>query len=456
MMADPIFDLAENALSFPSADLPAEVSALQKMRLLDHAGCLAAGIQAEGVEQLVALKTASGTLAKCQVAGYEQLFPSEAAAQINAVIARARDYCDVLYSGHHPTSTDLPVALAMAQEVGASGQDVLAAIALSIDFSERLTSLVDAGDYGFFDGNLLAYFGATLIAGRMLELSTEQLVAALGLALNRMSGSFQSNADRSIATRMIQGFAAQAGIESARMAQAGLMGPHNVLFGDRGGFYELYAESWIQDRCELLDGLGSKFLGGPDALCVKLYPSCSLTASLTDAALELASERSWEPDDIQDVHLRVSEEQDMICGTPFDRDTFDEVAAIFSVQYVTANALVRGRSKLADFNGDGLTDPLVLDLAARITTEVHSQLPFDHCEVIVKLTSGKTLSASRSFGTGWPPNGLSREDLSAKVMDCFEFGGVAQPNQIIELCNKFESQDDVSSFFRTFQGSGTG
>ena len=63
-------------------------------------------------------------------------------------------------------------------------------------------------------------FGATVAAGRLLDLSVEQMRNALGLALSQASGTRQPIFEASLATRLHTGFAARNAVTQAA-SQAG-------------------------------------------------------------------------------------------------------------------------------------------------------------------------------------------------------------------------------------------
>ncbi|MGP3943731.1 MmgE/PrpD family protein [Streptomyces sp. 6N106] len=127
----------------------------------------------------------------------------------------------------------------------------------------------------------VAPLAATATAGRILGLSADQLRAALGLAFNRAGGSFQSNVDGSLAVRLIQGWAAEAGVTCALWALRGLTGPRNFLDGVYG-YTHLYGRGRT-DAASLVKGLGEHY--ALTGTMFKKYPSCGLTQGVTELAL---------------------------------------------------------------------------------------------------------------------------------------------------------------------------
>ena len=424
---DPISALSAAVVNTSADSIPGDVLAFQKKRIIDNLAVAAAGRHADGLAQVVSLFGGQASAKAAPLAGTDTRAPLLDAIYYNSIAARALDYCDVVGPGQHPSSTDVPAALAVGADAGASGRDVLAALAIGQDVALRLCAPL-SGDAVFhgFDGNVLSYFSACAIAGRLIGLSPEQQQNAFGLVLNRVAGTFLSNKNGSLAVRFIQGFASRAGVECALLACAGVTGPGDALLGE-AGFYDLYARTRQIDSAGILLQLGEDFRGGEAVTCFKLYPSCSVTLSLTDAALELCAQTDFTADDIESVNLTISPIQNALCGARFDPGPAPEAAAIFSVRYVAANALIRKGSRLEHFRRDAiLAEPLV-GLAQAIEIRVEDTGGFDSCEIEVRLKDRRTLSAKGVNGKGWPQNPLTDADFSRKAEQCFEFGRYEAP-----------------------------
>lgn len=428
-MTDPIAKFAEVIALAPSTDIDDDVLSFQKKRLLDNLATAAAGRDATGLDVLRKRFVRERATGDSALAGRAERTTLLNSVYYNAIAARALDYCDVIYSGQHPSSTDVPVALGVGAYVGASGLDVLAALAYGQDMAARIYSCVDDDDEFFgFDGNILSYFSACAIAGRLLGLKPDQLRHAFGLVLNCAAGTHLSNRDGGLAVRFIQGFASRAGVECALLAQEGVTGPKNVLCG-RDGFFDLYARRQPSDASLLTGGLGEKIKGGAEETCFKLYPSCSVTLALTDAALAICAQKTFAADDIEGVSLTISTIQDWLCGAAFSPKPVPEAAALFSVQYVAANALLRKSSRLDHFTREAILSKPVLSLAQSIEVSVAPTNSFDQCRVELYLKSGEKIAADGVNGKGWPVNPLTDSDIDDKLAHCFEFGGYENPHQ---------------------------
>ncbi len=446
---DPIFDLARNAVEVSFEDLPEETIYFQKRRFLDTIGTCIAGSHALGVDTIKEFVTDWGGKKESTILVHGGRFPCQNAAFVNSVMSRALDFCDAIPPGYHASSTDIPTALAVGEMIGSNGKDVLTALAVGGDLAHRITR---AGDYEYstahpyygFDGNVVAPFAAATITGKLMGLNVQQMHNALGIALNQAAGTYQSNIDGALVVRIIQGFATSSGILSALFAKRGISGAKNVLLGPYG-FYELYTRGKY-DLKHLTDQLGQKFYG-PEYSCIKGYPSCGLTLAVTDAALELFSKYEIKPEEIKEVEVRVSDFAYKVTGKPFSIGPNPEVDAQFNIQYVTANALVRGSSRLEHFTEQKIKDPAVISLLNKVNVILDDKLILDETDMRVRLKNDKVYSAHKQWGKGQPPNPLSEKEFEDKFWQCIDFSQLNLPaehvNKIISTVKHLEEVEDI-------------
>jgi aconitate decarboxylase len=449
---DPISDLARNAVEISFEDLPEETIYFQKRRFLDTIGTCIAGSHALGVDTIKEFVNDWGGKEESTILIHGGKFPCQNAAFVNSVMSRALDFCDAIPPGYHASSTDIPTALAVGEMIGSNGKDVLTALAVGGDLAHRITR---AGDYEYstahpyygFDGNVVAPFAAATIAGKLLGLNAQQMHNALGIAINQAAGTYQSNIDGALVVRVIQGFATSSGILSALFAKRGISGAKNVLLGPYG-FYQLYTRGKYNLN-HLTEQLGRKFYG-PEYSCIKGYPSCGLTLAVTDAGLELFSKYKIKAEEIKEVEVRVGDFAYKVTGKPFSIGPNPEVDAQFSIQYVTANALVRGSSRLEHFTEQKIKDPAVMSLLEKVHVILDEKLILDETHMRVRLKNDKIYSSHKQWGKGQPPNPLSEKEFEDKFWQCIEFSRLnlsdEHVNKIVSAVKDFEEIEDISEF----------
>jgi aconitate decarboxylase len=424
-MFDPIDELIAHAASLRYEDLPPESVRHQKRRLLDNIACAFAGVHASGAAELLDFFRSERSTGLASVLGSGERLTLRDAVMQNSLMARALDFCDVISPGYHPSSTDVPIALAVGEYRGSSGRDVLTAMAAGQDVAVRINAAAQKTGffYNGFDSNILAPIAGAIIAGRLLGLDETRLREAVGLAVNTSAGSFQAVQDKALAVRLAQANATRNALESALLARAGFTGIRRVLGGELS-FFRLFAQRPPAEE-ELTNGLGTH-LRGPEVTCFKLYPSCGVTLALTDAALRLTLQHDLSAANIASGRARVSPTMMMLCGQRFAPGQAPEIEAVFSVQYVAANALARRDSRLAHFTRAMIGDEQVMKLANRI--EVLAEPAFTHadeCELTITTTTGAVLQTCAKFGKGWPQNPPDDAEFDAKLQQCTEFSGLS-------------------------------
>ena len=132
--------LARYAAELRYEDVPPEVVAKAKDLIRDSIGCLLAGstlAAAQSVRDLILPMAATGP---SSVAGTRRRIAAPLAAYINAQVTNLFDFDDTLEGRAlgHPGATVIPAALALAEETGAGGRDVIAAVVAGYEVYSRV------------------------------------------------------------------------------------------------------------------------------------------------------------------------------------------------------------------------------------------------------------------------------------------------------------------------------
>ncbi|RYY97885.1 MAG: MmgE/PrpD family protein [Comamonadaceae bacterium] len=421
--------LAEHAVRIRFADLPATTVAATKRSLLDALGvALAAGTMGEATPAFLDLARVSGT-GPCKIIGHALHTAPAVAALVNGAMSHALDYEDTHDAGLvHPNGTALPAALAAAQMRGdVTGSEFIAAMAVGADVTCRLGMAMGDDDTprGWVIRPLLGTAGAVVAAGRLLGLSVEAMVEAMGLGFSQVTctkGFFGYAPSHMREIR--DGLAAQAALTAVLLAQRGVRcydapieGAHGVFAMYTGGRY---------DPAPLTQGLGDAF--EVDNLSFKPWPSCRGTHPFVEAALTLRELHDVRTQDIERVALDVSSTFGMLCQ-PAAQKQRPQTAndAKFSIPFTTAAALARGRLGLADFSAPSLTDPEVMALAARIDCTVRDGGGLSDAlrgTLQITLRDGRTLEHRIAHPLGDPSRPMSDAALAAKFADCARYAAL--------------------------------
>jgi 2-methylcitrate dehydratase PrpD len=199
---------------------------------------------------------------------------ASSAAFLNAVYGHAFEYDDILSgSSAHPGCCVVPTALAIGEEVGASLDEVLVAIATGYEVYTRIGILAAPTliQRGWHPHCILANFGAAAIAAKLWKLSPVQTFHALSIASSHASGTTEYTSTGGSIKRVHSGMGVQSGIQSAEMARAGITGSELYLTGNKGFF-----KTFIQ-RDAAADALEAFSLEAPlelEGVWIKPYCCC--------------------------------------------------------------------------------------------------------------------------------------------------------------------------------------
>jgi 2-methylcitrate dehydratase PrpD len=415
--------LARNIVATEYSDLPAAVRDATKRSILDTLGVMFPPTRRESAcIALAELIVEAGGKPESTVIGGGKV-PCWSAALVNGALAHALDYDDGIEAPpHHPTASTFPAALAMAEKIGGvSGKDFIAAVALGNDLSIRLASgpkgkLVE--DYPWFPITTFGVFSAAAAVAKLLRLSEEQTVNALGIALGRVSGIMEAmTAPKSEIRAIRDGFSNKEGVFAALMAWKGIAACDNAI--------EILYRTLYRDDCNpgiVTSALGVSFRGADVHL--KAWPSCRETHGHIQAALEIRRKHGIGAAQISEVVLTVGHfGAERLCEPmAAKRNPTLSIGAKFSLPFTVALALAKGKVEIADFFPENLNHPDILSLAARIGYKVDASFGIVTPAIVeLRTTDGRILSERVDRVYGDPGSPLQEADLIAKFKDCIRY-----------------------------------
>ena len=445
--------LARHVAGIGFAELPQSTVRAAKTVLLDTLGvALAASGLAAEVQPFIELACRSGS-GPCTILGTGLTAPPAAAALANGSLVHALDFEDAFDPAPgHPNASLVPALIALAQAgQPVSGREFITALAVGGDLSCRIALALDrpmeAGMW--YPPPITAGFGAAAGAARLLGLDADGVRTALSLALCQvtMPGEIKHSRDTTIRA-VREAFPAQAAVQSALLALAGVAGFEAPLEGP-GGFYALYALGEY-DPARLLDDLGQRFW--IDELTYKPWPSCRGTHPFIEGALAIRN-RGVHPEQVAAIHLVLDPVQQMLVE-PAARKAAPAVLidAKFSILFAVALALVRGEVSLDSFTDHTLRDEQVLQLAARCSYEIAPGEDWQRGSggrLEVTLHDGTVHEAEVAAALGSPRNPLSQDDLLRKFRDCARRArkplSAGEVDALAEAVLSLETLDDVGA-----------
>ena len=410
------------ALDLKLKQIPVSVYAQAKLHMLDAIGIGIASSHHDFAKKtlhaLMSLQESNDQ--HYQVLGVPNKLSMRDAILVNGTYIHGLDFDDTHAAGViHASSSAMAALLSVGQRYNINGQDGLVAYLVAIEVASRIASAANGGFHakGFHPTGLAGIFGATVLIGRIMKLTADELTNALGISLSMASGVMEFLEGGAWTKRMHPGWAASSAVTACAMAKNGFIGPRNAFEG-RYGLFNTHIDSSNQASLEkCTNGLGQ--IWEMQNISLKPYPACHYNHAFADAAVYLRQENAFEIEDIKSINARISEKQVPVVCEPqaSKRIPKNSYEAQFSIHFVIATSLIKGKFTLNELENDTIFDPQILALCQKIEYEIDPKSAFPEFysgEVEIQLESGKSLVHREQMNRGSSANPLSKQDVLEK------------------------------------------
>lgn len=376
--------------------------------------------------------------------GYRQ------AAGVNAAWGHILDFDDVhnLAIAHLGVVT-VPGALAVAQSRHLSGTALMEGIAAGFEAGARIGHAINPSSYKIWHTTAVVGALSTCAAvGRLMNLSSDKMVHALGSAGTQAAGLWEFMSDGAMSKPLHTANAALSGIRSAELAELGLTGASRILEGEQGLLRAL-SKSYHPER--LTDGLGSKYLIADNSF--KLYPCCrhihsaiynmdKLVRQHGITAQQIRQIRSYTYDTAKDLTDRLEP------ATPY--------ACKFSVQYCLSAIANRGGYDIRIFDASSIEDPAIRALMPKVQVipdkQINEKIRQDSTcwgnRLEIVLADGTIVTESTDYPPGDSHIPFPWEEALHKFHSLADpVIGYERAWQIARQIEQLEQLDDVNAIF---------
>ncbi|MGP6112233.1 MmgE/PrpD family protein [Pseudomonas aeruginosa] len=408
--------LAEFIEATSWSDLPPAIQHEARRTLVNYFAVALAGCGDPDIGKALGLLGRLQPDGKARVIGRVERMGMLDAASLNAMSANVYDFDDThMPTIIHPTAPVAAALLAFAETTAVTGEQLLLALVLGIEVECRLGMALHPWHYqrGWHITSTCGVFGAAAAVGKLLGLSAQQLVWALGNASAQASGLVETLG--SAAKSLSVGNAPRNGMLSALLAQDGFAGPERPLEGERG-FLRVMGE---QPRfAEVSEGLGERWALAANTY--KPYPCGVVLNPVIEACLALTGERNWSLEQISAIEL---------VGHPLLRERTDRPhirlgrESQVSAQHAVAVTLATGRAGLEQFSDAAVADPALRALYPRLTFVDDLGYAVEAAQVRLRLDCGRVLSQRVEVARGSLGAPLSDADLEKKLRELAAYGG---------------------------------
>ena len=409
--------IADFAVQLTYEDLPEEIVQTTKRFLLDTLGCAFGGYKSEDSKIALEVLREMGGNAEATIIGSGEKTSAVNASLANSLMVRAMDYNDIYWKQDPSHPSDLiPAVLAMAEKNGKSGKDVIVGIVLAYEFEMRLCEFAVPGiRERKWHHATLTQFAAPVAAGKMLDLSAEQMTHAIGISgCHNFTPGAVTAGKLTMMKNTVDPMAVQSGVFAAQLAQKGYRGPE-AIFEGKEGFIDVFGGKFDPDRL-------TRNLGKPFRILecsMKAFPTEALTHSPITAALDLVHEEKVTPERVRKITVHTIERAKDILADPSKYRPDTKETADHSLPYVIAAAVAEGRITPEEFSPEKLKDEKILALLPKIEVVADPDLEKVFPElkaaiVEIETNDGRTVRKRVDYPKGDYRSPMSEEELLIK------------------------------------------
>jgi 2-methylcitrate dehydratase len=444
---------AEFALSIKYETLPADVVSAAKRVLLDTLGCAFGSVGSEpaNIAETTIRKT-FGEGNAATVIGYPRPATVEGALFVNGVLVRSLDLNDT-YIGTEPLhpSEVLPTAIALCEDNGRSGRELIEAIVVGYEASMRVNDAISFIERGFHP-LCAASYAIPLIAGKIWGLPKEAIANAVGISGARGFTSFVVNSG-AISMMKAMGLAATAadGIFATRLAAQGFTGPSGTL-------------EWLASKMKpAKEGFAIDLELARyriPRVAFKRFPIQIELQAVAEAGVSLSAKIKGRVQNVRAIAVEtypgiIERVADPAKFKPQTKGTADH-----SLPVCLAMALLDGDVTVAQFEKNRWRDQEVMALVAKTSVKPGEALIAKLAKgrganIEIVFADGQTLRETVEVPEGDSDRPLSRSSIERKFMNfAGPVIGAAGAEHVVSLVNALEDVKDVRALTQALRGSG--
>ncbi len=431
--------LAEQARALRLEDIPDDIRAWARQCVLDYIACTLAGAKDELTEILLAEMQEAGGKGTATIMGHGVKLPPAAAAVVNGAAAHALDYDDVnLAMPGHPTVAILPALLALAEERGATGAEVLTAFVAGYELQCRVGRIMSPGHYdvlGFHATATVGSFGAAAACAHLMGLDADQFATALGIAGTQAAGL--KSMFGTMCKPLHAGKASYHGLMAAKLAARGFTSRTDVLECSQG-FAKTHSPHFNPEKALETPPQGWYIRNN----LFKYHAACYMVHASIDAARKLREEHKITPDRISRIRMQIEEASDRICNIQAPATGLE---AKFSLKLATAMGLSGvDTGRLSTYSPEVATDPALVAVRDRVEIDFRKGISNTFAAIELTLTDGSTVSADHDSGIPAADTAEQGRRLEEKFVSLVEpvLGGNTAGALIAEVA-RLEALPDV-------------
>lgn len=343
------------------------------------------------------------------------------------------------WGGGHPAIHTVPAALAAAEEMGASGRQLMESVLVGYEVLSRIGGATQAYTRVHSHGTWGA-IGTAVAVAKLHGWDASAMEKVINLAASMSPANTWSPCFEGATIRnLYPGRAAFNGMLAVQLADCGFQGledaPSDVYDGFLGQTF---------DREAVVDGLGQDYRIAQNYF--KFHSCCLYNHPGLDAVLSLARQHNIDASEVRWVEVTT---------IPFAAefmaydDPQNQLSAKFSIPHAVAAALIRGRTDITSFYPDQVSDTAIRELATKVKVETDPEMAmrrhdYPSAKVAIGLKDGRRLDDETVIVRGDRANPVSRQQLVDKFLFLSEgIIGKKAAEQLVSKVHNLQGIDDV-------------
>lgn len=396
-------------------DLPLQVVDRCKRLIADCSAVICAGMQSAEMKAFSAAYLKDAPAGVSWVIGAGRKAAAREAGFLNGIAGTWHDFDEGSTVGYsHPGIQVIPAALAVAQELGASGRDLLTAVVCGYETCARI-GMASQMRVSVHPHGTCGTVGAAVAVARLRGFDEARMRQVINIAATMaMATNRQAMLDEATVRNVYTGHSALAGQIAAGLAEAGLSGQRDGIGFTYG---TVIADGFDPQR--FVAGLGREWLMPQGYF--KLHPAGRYSHAAIDAlrdALAKAPQERVDPGSVERIEVKAFQMAALLSG----KNITTSFGSKFSIPFALATILVHGRSGVDCFDERAVANPSVQALTAKVdvTEEPAYTRAYPErqlCDVIIRLKGGETLTGRCEVMKGEPANPHQPEEVEQKYFD---------------------------------------
>jgi 2-methylcitrate dehydratase PrpD len=401
--------LARFIVNAKPSDLPGPVKKEAARTLLNWVGCAIGGSRHETVGIAVSALSPFSGPAQASILGRKERLDILNAALVNGISSHVLDFDDThSHNIIHPAGPVISAILALSEHRPVSGSDFVNALVLGVDVECRIGNSVYPKHYdaGWHITGTAGVFGSAAATGKLLGLTEQQMLWALGLAATQPVGLQEMFG--SMTKSFHPGRAAQNGLTSALLASKGFTSSEQSLEAK-------YGWANVVSTAHNYDDI-TKTLGKAFEISKNTYKpfACGVVMHATiDGCIQLRNENKLTADEIDRVELRV---HPLVMQLTSKKSPQTGLEGKFSIYHAASVALAEGAGGIDQFSDRAVRDRAVASLRDRVSTVVDSTVHEDQVRITLTARGGRRLEKFVEHAVGSLDHPMSDKDLETKFI----------------------------------------